>query len=164
MAYRVLVDSAADLPLETAVNAGITVLPMTVNIEGTAYLEGVDIFPKDFYQRFPTFTEMPKTSQPNISLLLEYYEKILATGDDVVAIHLSSALSSTYNTAQMVQEMCSAPERVHVVDSLLASTGFGLLGLAAAEIVTQSNSWEEIEGKILAVRSKICSLFTPDKL
>lgn len=164
MSFKVLVDSASDIPLDKATSAGIIVVPMSVTIDGKTFLEGVDLQTKDFYAQFDSFEELPKTSQPNLKLLLEQYERILSEGHEVVAIHLSSGLSSTVSTAKMIREMTSAPERVRIIDSLGASFGYGLLALYAQKTLGSATSWQEAEEYILEYRKKMRYVFTLDTL
>lgn len=164
MPFKVIVDSASDIPLDRATAAGILTVPMAVNIEDKTFLEGVDLTTEDFYRQFESFQELPKTSQPNPSTLLEYYERTLSVGHEVVAIHLSSGLSSTVATARMLRDMTSAPERVHIVDSLGASFGYGLFALLAQQILEYEASWDEAEAKILEIRKNMRYVFTLDTL
>jgi len=164
MPYKILVDSASDIPSDKTSAANIVTVPMIVNIEGRSFLEGVNLTTQEFYAQFKDFKELPKTSQPNPATLLEQYEKALSEGYEVVAIHLSSGLSSAFATAQMVRDLTSAPERVHIIDSLGASFGYGLLALFAQEILSEDVSWEEAEAKILAIRHKMRYVFTLDTL
>jgi len=164
MGFVILADSSCDLPRGLSQKEGISLVPMPVSIEGKTFQEGVDIFPEEFYPRFPTFQELPKTSQPNLGTLKEAYESHLAQGNEVIAIHLSSGLSSTYETALMARNMCSEPEKIHVIDSLGASLGFGLLVLGANKIAQEFDSWKEIEREILQLRQKLRYIFTPDTL
>jgi DegV family protein with EDD domain len=164
MGFVVLADSSCDLPRDLCKQEDIVIVPMPVSIEGKTYQEGIDIFPEDFYPRFPSFKELPKTSQPNLGVLQETYEELLAKGNEVIAIHLSSGLSATYNTAMLARDMCSQPDKVHVIDSLGASLGYGLLVLGAREIIRKESSWEEIEKQILQLRSRLRYIFTPDTL
>jgi len=164
VSFVVHVDSSSDIPQERAAAAGIRVTPMSVSISGTSYLEGVDLFPSDFYARFPTLAELPKTSQPNPKDLLADYERILAEGHDVVSILLSSGLSSTVQSAQLARSMASVPERIHVIDSLGASFGCGLIALQAAEILRDAPSYTAAESEILRVREHMRYIFTPDTL
>ncbi len=164
MAYRIVVDSSSDLPSEIAAKLGIVIIPMPVFIDGNTFLEGVEIFPKDFYKNFNSYVELPKTSQPNPNDILETYEKILAAGDEVIAIHLSSGLSSTYQSAIMVRDMCSQPEKVHVFDSLGASLGFGLQAVLTSEIIDQYDNWLDLEKAIITIRDNMRYSFTLDTL
>lgn len=164
MVYKLVVDSSSDIPSDLASRLGIVTVPMPVYIDGNTYHEGVDIFPENFYENFHKYKELPKTSQPNPNTLLDTYEKILAEGYDVVAIHLSSGLSSTYQTACIAKEICSSPERVHVVDSLGASFGFGLLAVLAKDIIDSYSSWEDIEPRLLDIRNNMRYIFTIDIL
>lgn len=164
MSFVVLVDSSADILPEVAQKEGIVVVPMIVTIGGLAYREGVDIFPEEFYSQLGAFQELPKTSQPNPGTLKEKYEEVLAQGHEVVAIHLSSSLSSTYATAHMVRDMCSAPEKIHIIDSLGASFGFGLLAIEVNRLLKTCPTWDEAEPRILDIRNQMRYIFTLDTL
>lgn len=164
MSFKVIVDSASDIPLSLAVSAGIIIVPMPVTINNKTYLEGVDLQTKDFYAQFASFEELPKTSQPNPNTLLEQYEKALSEGHEVAAIHLSSGLSATVSTAQMIRQMTSAPEKIHIIDSLGASFGYGLLALFAQNTLKSATTWEEAKDTILKYRNKMRYIFTLDTL
>ncbi|WP_434512464.1 DegV family protein [Desulfitobacterium sp. AusDCA] len=164
MSYEVLVDSSSDIPSEVAHKEGIVVVPMPVTIDDETFLEGVEIFPETFYSQFRTLRKLPKTSQPNPGTLQAKYEEILARGNEVVAIHLSSGLSSTYSTALMVRDMCSAPEKIHIIDSLGASFGYGLFAIQVNQLLKDVLSWEEAEKLILQLRNQMRYIFTIDEL
>lgn len=164
MSFVVVVDSSADILPKVVQEEGIVVAPMPVNIDGQTFLEGVDIFPEIFYSQFGSFQELPKTSQPNPGTLKKTYEEIIASGHEVVAIHLSSGLSSTYSTALMVRNMCAAPEKIHIVDSLGASFGYGLLAIQVNHFLKTSSSWEEAEPHVIELRNKMRYVFTLDTL
>lgn len=164
MAYRIVVDSSSDLPSKLASRLGIVTIPMPVYIDGDTFLEGVDIFPQDFYKNFSSYTELPKTSQPNPNDILEAYEKIITEGNEVIAIHLSSGLSSTYQSAIMVRDMCSKPDKVHVFDSLGASLGFGLQAILTSEIINNYDNWSDLEKAIISIRDNMRYIFTLNTL
>ena len=161
---KIFVDSSSDLPRQLASELGIIIIPMPVYINNVTYYEGLDIFPDTFYADFKTYKELPKTSQPNPNDLQKIYEKILADGFDVIAIHLSSGLSSTYQTALLVKEQCSYPDRIHIIDSLGASLGFGLLAVYAHEIAKRYDDTAKIVEEIIKIRDRMRYIFTIDTL
>ena len=106
------------------------------------WLDGVE-HPDDLGQTipFPEFYRAmaegadTKTSQINISEYLEYFEQFLSQGLDVLHVTLSSGISGTFNSASDAARICREryPDRkIYIVDSLGASSGYGLLmdGLA----------------------------------
>jgi len=164
MSYKIVVDSASDIPRKLSSELGIITVPMPVSIDGKNYQEGIDIFPEQFYADFKNYKELPKTSQPNPVLLKETYEKVLSEGHEVIAIHLSSGLSSTYQTAVMVRETCSEPNKIHVIDSLGASLGFGLIAIMGAGILNEDTNNPDIVEKIIEIRDRMRYVFTIDTL
>lgn len=64
---QIITDSAADLPTEIVEKYNITVVPLTVHINGEEYIEGVDILTQEFYEKMSTAKELPKTSQPPVA-------------------------------------------------------------------------------------------------
>jgi len=76
------------------------------------------------------------TSQVNIREYLAFFEGFLRAGHDVLHVTLSSGLSGTYNSAVNATKIARErwPERkICVVDSLCASSGYGLLMEQLAE-------------------------------
>ena len=58
---QVITDSAADLPAEIVEKHNITVVPLTVYIDGKEYADGIDISTKEFYEKMAKTKELPKT-------------------------------------------------------------------------------------------------------
>lgn len=88
---------------------------------------------------------MTKTSQVNVSEFAEYFEKFLQEGKDVVHVSLSSGLSGSCQSAKIAaQELAEKyPEcKVYVVDSLAASSGYGLLIDTLADLRDEGMSAE----------------------
>ena len=79
---------------------------------------------------------MTKTSQVNVDEFLEYFRPFLENGQDILHLTLSSGISGVYNSACVARDMLSEefPDRkIYVVDSLAASSGYGLLMDALAD-------------------------------
>ncbi|HEV1992037.1 MAG TPA: DegV family protein [Candidatus Dormibacteraeota bacterium] len=155
----VVTDSTADLPRELAASRSITVVPLTLNFEGKALLDGVDIRPDEFYRRLPSATTHPTTSQPSPGRFAEAYSSLLADHDSVVSIHISEKLSGTYESARQAAEMTD-PKRVRVIDSENVSMSLGLLALTASALVSSGAGADAIEAKVLAMRRHVQTYFS----
>lgn len=96
-------------------NAGLFVLPMPIVIGDSTYYEGENLSEKELCQ-FMEQGEKVTTSQPPIGLLMDKLDTILADGfEEVVYIPMSSSLSSSCHTAQMVAKEYGG--KVHVADN-----------------------------------------------
>lgn len=90
--------------------------------------------PDEFFSRISAGM-MPKTSQVSVGEYVEFWTPIVEAGSDVLHLTLSSGISGSYNSACIAAAQVEAAHpgrRVRVVDSLGASSGYGLLvGLVA---------------------------------
>ena len=155
----IVTDSTADLPPDLAALRAITVVPLTLNFDGKALLDGVDIRPDEFYRRLHSVTTHPTTSQPSPGRFAETYTSLLADHDAVVSIHISQKLSGTYESARQAAAMTD-PKRVHVIDSELVSMSLGLITLAASSLASSGSDAEVIEAKVLEMRSSVQTYFS----
>lgn len=101
------------------------------NEDGVDHLDDLyqSISPDEFYAAIKAGA-MPTTSQPGVGEFVELWEPIVASGSDVLHVSLSSGLSGAFEAASIAarQVMDAHPDRrVLVVDSLGASSGYGML-------------------------------------
>ena len=155
----IVTDSTSDLPLTLAAVRSVTVVPLTLNLDGQSLLDGVDITAADFYRRLPKATSHPTTSQPSPGEFAEKYSALLKDHDAIVSVHISEKLSGTLASARQAAEMTD-PKRVHVVDSEVVSMSLGLVTLVAAALAAQGKDASEIEAKIVSMRPNIHTYFS----
>lgn len=155
----IVTDSTADLPPQMARGRTVTVVPLTLELDGKSLLDGVDITPAEFYRRLPAATTHPTTSQPPPGRFAEAYSSLLAEHDSIVSIHISQKLSGTYASAKQAADMVD-PARIRVVDSELVSMGLGLVTLVAATMAAKGAEVEVIEAKMLDMRSQVQTYFS----
>lgn len=153
MAIRIVTDSASDIGPEEAGLLGITVIPLTVTIDGREYADMVDISHREFYKLLAESKTLPKTSQAAPADFSRVFEELAADGDTLVVITISSALSGTYQSACIAAE--DFPGRVLVVDSMNASIGEHMFVRRAVELLKSGLSAEALVEKLTAERGSL---------
>lgn len=150
---KLIVDSASDISKQEAERLGVIMLPMQVRFGEEEFLDGVNLSPKQFYDRLIESSELPKTSQINPYAFEQEYEKIVSSGDEAIVITISSKLSGTYRSA------CEAAKnyqgKIFVVDSLNACIGERLLCQYALRLIADGKTASEIAEELNKVKSKI---------
>ncbi|HKJ16015.1 MAG TPA: DegV family protein [Xanthomonadales bacterium] len=143
----VVTDSGADIPIEEIDRLGIHMVPVRLSFGDQEFLDGVSIDPETFQKMLAEATEAPLTSQPPVGDFARQYSLLTSHGYSVVSIGLSKALSGT--TGAAIQAASQFKDgNVHVIDSLNATCGQGLLAMAAAEAAGRGYSSDEIVAMI----------------
>ena len=123
--------STADLSKEHFESRNIEYICFHYKLNGVDYPDdlGQSIPFEEFYKRMDS-GEDTQTSQINVTEYLDYFTKFLSEGKDVLHLTLSSGISGSYNSAVNAAKIAKErfPERkIYVIDSLAASSGYGLL-------------------------------------
>lgn len=123
--------STADLSAEHFAGRDIHYICFHFELDGVSYADdlGKSIPFAEFYRRMAAGSTT-KTSQVNASEYMAYFEPFLKAGKDVLHLTLSSGISGTVNSARMAAKYLQEkyPQRkIYIVDSLAASSGYGLL-------------------------------------
>jgi DegV family protein with EDD domain len=148
MTYKLTCSSTADLPESYFTERDIPFICYHFEMDGVVYADdlGRSIPFQEFYDRINAGA-MPVTSQINVEEFIKFFEPMLASGMDIVHIEMSSGISGTFNCARMAREelLAKYPERqLYLVDSLGASSGFGLLVDTAWDMKNAGASAEEL--------------------
>ncbi len=131
---QIVSDCGMDMAPEQREGLQIHLAPLMIQLDGKTYISGVDIQPEEFYKLLLSAQGMPTTSLPSPGEFAELYRKLAQTDPEILSIHISSGLSSTYNSA--VQGAKLAPEaRVTFFDTMTLSGGEGWQVEAAARAV-----------------------------
>lgn len=151
--------STADLSASHFESRDIKYLCFHFSLDGVEYVDdlGKSISYPDFYQAMVDGAET-KTWQVNADEYIEHFTPYLEDGKDIVHITLSSGLSGTYNSAILAKQQLeeSFPDRkIYIVDSLGASSGYGLLLDTLADMRDNGASAEEVVNFALNNRLKL---------
>jgi DegV family protein with EDD domain len=137
----IVTDSTACLSDEQTREHEVTVLPLSIILEGKSYRDGVDMEPRDFYQRLANSKALPTTSQVTAPAMQDAFSALLDQGHDVLGIFVSSKFSGTYEAAMQAQHMLAATRgRVAIVDSRLTTVAMAMPVLAAARAACAGES------------------------
>lgn len=161
--YLLSCGSAVDLSLEHLNNKGIHWIPFVYYMDDVEYEDdlGKTISYKDFYKKIKNGV-ITRTSQINQMKFIEVYKKYFEEGMDVVCVCLSSGISGTYNSAlaakKELEEMYPG-RKMHVIDSLAASSGYGLFVDVLADLKSEGMSAEELVENAERIKFNIQHLF-----
>lgn len=136
--YIITCCSTIDLPLEYMRNRDIPYVCFHFTMNGKEYPDdlGQSISFEEFYAEIAAGA-LPTTSQVNVNQFIAFFEPLLSEGKDLLHISLSSGLSGSFNSAVIAREQLKKkyPDRmIQVVDSLGASSGYGLLVDSAVDM------------------------------
>ena len=123
--------STADLSLEHFQNRNIHYICFHYELNGTVYPDDLgQSMPFDVFYEAMTKGAETKTFQVNVAEFEAYFESFLKEGKDILHLCLSSGITGVMNSANIAKDILAEkyPERkIYIVDSLSASSGYGLL-------------------------------------
>lgn len=146
--YVISCCSTADLAKEHFEQRNIKYICFHYELDGVQYPDdlGQTISFQDFYNAMTNGADT-KTSQINEAEFEEYFEPFLKEGKDILHLCLSSGITGVINSANIAREMLleKYPDRkIYIVDSLAASSGFGLLMDKLADLRDEGMSIDEV--------------------
>ncbi|MBQ4619761.1 MAG: DegV family protein [Clostridia bacterium] len=160
---RIITDSAADFTNEELIQYNIRCVRTKVLFADTAYTPGIDMTNEEFWQRMFA-GENAKTSQPSPEEFLEEFNQAKADSEEAVYIGISSALSGTYQSANIACEM-AACNKLHLVDSLNGAAGQKLLTLYACKLRDEGIlTAREIAERLMDLKKRIRLFASVDTL
>lgn len=154
---RIVTDSTSDIPEPLRKQYGIEIVPLKVHFGSETYYDAVTIQPAEFYEKLKASSALPTTSQPSPADYLNVYKKLAdeKPGTEIISIHLSSAMSGTYQSAMLAKSLLGDEAAVTVIDSKSASYGIGLLVVEAARAAAAGKTVDEIVERIGSLRKEM---------
>ena len=140
--------STADLSKEHFESIDVRYICFHYQLDGLDYLDdlGQTMDFDEFYERMANGADT-KTSQINADEFIEYFRPMLEAGQDILHVSLSSGISGVVNSANIARDalMDEFPDRkIYVVDSLGASSGYGLIMQTLSELRAEGKSIDEV--------------------
>ncbi len=150
---KIVTDSTAYIEKEYAIANDITIVPLSVNFEGTVENEGFPGEFDDFFERLSTSKDFPTTSQPAVGSFAEVYTKAIEEGNEVIVLTISSKLSGTYNSACAAANLVDA-DKISVIDSETVAANLKVLTEMALSMAKEGHSRADIVKAIDAQKKR----------
>jgi DegV family protein with EDD domain len=150
--FAVITDSAADIADEDLERLDIHMVPCRIQFGDRGYLDKVSISATEFFAELERNPNHPTTSQPTPGDFRRQFQFLASHYPDVLSINLTGSASGTLEAARSAATRSNAPGRVHVINSLNASMGQGMLTVFAAECAA---SGMPVERAIAALQALI---------
>lgn len=147
---HIVTDSTADLTSEQIAKYSIHVVPLSIQVDGRTYIDGIDIHPEPFLELMKSSKELPKSSQPAVGVFQELYDELGKNGGRILSIHMTGGMSGTVRSAQAAADMTNSD--VTVIDSRFISYALSFQVIEAAQLASQDTSVEEIVKRLEIVR------------
>ena len=140
--------AACDLSPDWVKRRGIEYIPFNLTLDGESYYDdmGKTFSPRELIKRMEEGAEA-KTSQVSPGDYEDYFRKFVEQGKDIVHVSLSTGISGTFQSACLAATniMEEFPDRkIYTIDSMAASSGYGLLMDYAADMRDSGLSAEEL--------------------
>ena len=150
---RIVTDSSITIEPELVKKYQITVVPLSVMVDGVIYSDSDLREEGRFLEMMKNSKELPKTSQPPVGLFAETYEKLVNEGaEHIVAIHIMHTLSGTCEASRQGASLSGAD--VTVMDSGFTDQCLKFQVVEAAKLAQAGASLEEIVARVEEVKSK----------
>ncbi|WP_342600990.1 DegV family protein [Psychrobacillus sp. FSL H8-0483] len=148
---HIVTDSTAYITKELMEQFNIHVVPLTIQIDGESYIDGINIQPEEFLEKMAVSIELPKSSQPAVGVFKELYDRLGENGDQVISIHMTGGMSGTVKSAQTAAGMTDSD--VTVFDSRFISFALSFQVEEAARMAAKGETKEAIMEKLADIRS-----------
>ncbi len=167
-AYQIFSDSACDLPDSLLTEYRIGLIPFYVSFDQeTYYKENIDITKESFYETLTSKRIFSKTSLPSVQDYISSFRPALKAGNDIICLCLTQKFSGSYQSAVNAKHILEEqyPEAaIHIIDSIQATGGQGILLLQMAEMKRAGKSAEEVVEITNKLKATARIMFTVDTL
>ena len=166
--YHIFSDSSCDTPEELLRMHNITLVPFYVTFDQENYFkENIEITNQKFYDVLMNQKVFPKTSLPSVQDYINHFEPVILDNKDILCLCLTQKFSGSYQSAvnaKLILEEKYPDAKIHVIDSIQATAGQGILLIQAAYMKEAGFTLEEAVACINDIKPTARIMFTVDTL
>ena len=155
---KIIADTATLIPPTEGNSQGLTVIPVSVAIDGHTYQDYTQISSEEFLEKVK-MGGTPSSSQPSIGDMLEQIDN---TEEEILVLTVGDGLSGGYQTALGARNLVSSPERIHIMDSRTLAGPLRYLAKKAVMLKEQGCSIEAIKEKLQKCIDSSMSFVIPE--
>lgn len=148
---KIVTDSSVTIEPELVKQLDITVVPLSVMIDNVVYSDADLKEEGKFLQLMQASKNLPKTSQPPVGVFAEVFEDLCQDGSQILAIHMSHALSGTVEAARQGASLSTAD--VTVLDSSFTDQALKFQVVEAAKLAQEGKDMEAILSHVEEVKN-----------
>lgn len=148
---KIVTDSSVTIEPELVKQLDITIVPLSVMIDNVVYSDADLKEEGKFLQLMQEAKNLPKTSQPPVGVFTEVFEDLCKDGSQILAIHMSHALSGTVEAARQGASLSTAD--VTVVDSSFTDQALKFQVVEAARLAQEGKDMETILSHVEEVKN-----------
>lgn len=149
---KIITDSGCDIPLATAAQHHVEIIPFPITVDGATYLQGENFTTaQEFYEIMNRASSMPKHAQITPMRFYEAFVKALEEGwQQLLFCGIASKASATYENALRARELFYQEQsgahrlRIEIVDSRCFSVAYGHAMLEASHMLDEKKTLEEV--------------------
>lgn len=165
MSWKIVADSSCDFKqLDTLTKqTHFQIVPLSIQVGNEIFTDDEGLNIEDMMETMYASTTPSKSSCPSPDAFLQAYKG----ADNVIAITITSALSGSYNSAQLAKKILleeNSNVNIHVIDSLSAGGEVDLIVLELNRLISKGLSFEEVVKKITAYQKQTKLLFVLAKV
>ena len=162
---RIVTDSSAQFIDPSIIQRyNITVVPLTIEIDGQQYREGTDIDSDKFFRKVVESQTKPLLIPPSVDEFAEIYARLNRETDQILSIHISRLMHNTWQNAKAATQTLLGRCEIAVLDSQTTSVGLSMLVEAAARLAEETRSLDEIVRAVRAMVERIYAIFYVESL
>ena len=148
---KIVTDSSVTIEPELVKQLDITVVPLSVMIDNVVYSDADLKEEGKFLHLMQEAKNLPKTSQPPVGVFAEVFEDLCQDGSQILAIHMSHALSGTVEAARQGASLSTAD--VTVIDSSFTDQALKFQVVEAAKLAQEGKDMETILSHVEEVKN-----------
>ena len=140
---KIFVDSVSDMPNEYLEKYNITMIPLTVNLNGFSHDDRSGLTLDEFFDEIRRTNTFPTTAAPSPYMFIQEFQAAIDQGDSIICFTMSSASSATYQNACLAKS--EFPDaKIDIIDTKCSGMSQGINAILAARMALSGKGHDEI--------------------